>query len=599
VALADWPLGAYFALLIAVFVVAAGSGALSLRAQSERDALRTAERDAGFVSRVAAQRIGASTSMLQSNVALTAATPGLAGLFAQPGSCTLTFAAVGLFTSGHYDVVGPDGSAVCSSRPGSAGPATPTPGWMGEALQRPLLLAPVADPGTGALGILSTAPIPGGGVMTGFVDLAGLGGAVSSLFDDSRRLEFLVTSRDGQTVLTRSIDPGRWVGAPLARTAFARAGNPLERPDVQGTPRLYGESPVAGTGWRVYVGADRATAFADAMDLFRRQLWIILAGLVATLAAAAVLYRRMAHPIQRLSVAVRAATARASAAPVRARGPREVRSLARDFNTLMGSVDRELTDRKRAEEEVRSLNRNLEAKVTERTAELQAANSELEAFSYRVSHDLRAPLRAVSGLSALVVERHAADLPEEGQRMLREVVTHAGQMGELMDALLMLSRLGRQDLRRETVEPADLVAEVMRDLAPDTEGRRLELVVGSLVPMQADRPLMRQVMANLLSNAVKFTARRDPAVIEVGCRQGRRQPVYYVRDNGAGFDRRYADKLFQVFQRLHSSADFEGTGVGLALVDRIVRRHGGRIWAEGEVDRGATFFFTAGGGSET
>jgi len=277
------------------------------------------------------------------------------------------------------------------------------------------------------------------------------------------------------------------------------------------------------------------------------------------------------------------------------RGPTEVMSLASEFNVLLASVSRELGERRRAEEEVRNLNLNLEVKVTERTAELQAANYELEAFCYSVSHDLRAPLRAVSGLSRIVMERYAKDLQPDARSLLEQTVASAVQMGQLIDALLMLSRLGRQDLRRETVQPAELVEEVMRDLLPDTDGRHIELNVGTLAPMRADRTLMRQVVSNLLSNAVKFTAGRDPAVITVGSRADGRHTVYFVQDNGVGFDRRYADKLFQVFQRLHSSQHFAGTGIGLALVDRIVKRHGGRIWAESEIDRGATFHFTVGG----
>lgn len=245
----------------------------------------------------------------------------------------------------------------------------------------------------------------------------------------------------------------------------------------------------------------------------------------------------------------------------------------------------DVTEKYQAREEATRLREELEDRVRQRTAEL-------EAFSYSVSHDLRSPLRALDGFARILLEEYAAGLPPEGQEYVRDIRRNARKMGQLVDDLLAFSRLGRQAVQRRRIDPAALVGEILEELRPEQVSRRIEVVVGDLPTCHADPALLRQVWANLLGNAFKYTRRHDPARVEVGCEARDGERVYFVRDNGAGFDMRYAGKLFGVFQRLHTAAEYDGTGVGLAIVQRIVHGHGGRVWAEAAVNRGATFHFT-------
>jgi light-regulated signal transduction histidine kinase (bacteriophytochrome) len=269
-------------------------------------------------------------------------------------------------------------------------------------------------------------------------------------------------------------------------------------------------------------------------------------------------------------------------------------SLRRDAHGTPAAIleiNRDVTDRKRAEEQIRKLNQELEQRVIERTRELKAVNKQLEAFAYSVSHDLRAPVRHIAGFTELLRKHAQPVLDDKSRHHIATILDSASRMGNLVDDLLAFSRIGRAETQKTTVKLEQLVKAVMADSALDAHGRKVDWKIGEMPVCHGDPAMLRLVVSNLISNALKFTRTREQARIEIGSLNHRpEEGVFFVKDNGVGFDMKYKNKLFGVFQRLHSQEAFEGTGIGLATVQRIVQRHGGRVWGEGAIEHGATFY---------
>lgn len=342
------------------------------------------------------------------------------------------------------------------------------------------------------------------------------------------------------------------------------------------------------SGLRVLVGVSRQELL-DTANLNFKQSLIVLAFVLLLAFGGAWALSELG--IRRQVARIEAALARFSGGDLDARiGQPYPRG---EIGDLMAAIDRDFGLIQRQRATIEQLNAGLERRVAERTAELEAANQELESFCYSVSHDLRMPLRHIDGYVGLLERELGPAVSAEARRCLGVVAESTRNMGRLIDDLLAFSRMSRQELGDEEVDPDALVREIVAMLAPQTAGRRIEWRISPLPRVRGDAAMLRQVFANLIDNAIKYTSPRELAVIEIGSRrEPDGQQLFYVRDNGVGFDMRYAEKLFGVFQRLHRADQFAGTGIGLANVRRIIVRHGGRVWAEAEEGRGAAFYFT-------
>src|SRR3989442_6314260 len=370
------------------------------------------------------------------------------------------------------------------------------------------------------------------------------------------------------------------VPAPRASVLTSRRPVRYER----GETKRAAAAPVPGAPWMVVAELPNRRILAPARAYLTTMAPIALAIVLVGALVAWWGSRRLTLPLAEVTHAAETIAAGKLEPRVPVRRDDELGRLARSFNTMAEQVSRS--------------HHHLEAQVAQRTPALERTNAELETVSYSVSHDLRAPLRAIHGFARILLEDHGPALDPEAKRVLGVIDQNTKRMGQLIDDLLAFSRLGRKEVDSARVDMAELVRSVADETRRSAGGRPLEITVGPLPPARGDRDMLRQAVTNLLDNAAKFTRRRTPGRIDVGHNTNGSETVYFVKDNGAGFDQQYAGKLFGVFQRLHRADEFEGTGVGLAIVQRIVLRHGGRVWADGRPDAGATFFFTLRGASD-
>jgi signal transduction histidine kinase len=418
-------------------------------------------------------------------------------------------------------------------------------------------------------------------------------------------LEFDDAGSAGKTLSALSASPNivsAGIYEPNGRLFAAYSRDGVEAPPAPATlggereSHLFGTNEVVLTRAIIFGGkrAGSVRIQSDLQTLYTRlrrfgfiAAVVLAASLIAAFLVSSVFGKSTAQPIVRLAEIARVVSRdknyslRASSANT----GDELETLIDAFNEMLVQIQERDAALKRARD-------GLEQQVEQRTAQLTAANQELAAFSYSVSHDLRAPLRHISGFSSILMEDYGAQLVPAAQSYLTRIQDATENMGELIDALLNLARIGRQDMRRNATDLNTVVEGAIEDLKMEETGRAIDWRVKSLPTLDCDAGLMKIVFANLLSNAVKYTRGREPAVIEVGTGSRDGISTIYVRDNGVGFDPKYYDKLFGVFQRLHRNEEFEGTGIGLATVQRIVKRHGGTIWAEAEFGKGAAFYFT-------
>ncbi len=363
--------------------------------------------------------------------------------------------------------------------------------------------------------------------------------------------------------------------APPVRAALAGQDGAMQYIcPIEGQEELGAYMPLPAIGWAVVYVVPMQIAFAPLTRLRNATLSItVIIAIIATIVGLAMV-RQITKPLGQLAAAtVKMGTGDLSQR-VKVTTGDEIGQLGAEFNQMAVSLSEK------------------EASLRQHAVRLEAANKELEAFSYSVSHDLRAPLRAIDGFSRVLLEDYIDKLDDEGKRYLNIIGSNTRKMGQLIDDLLLFSRLGRQEIRRSDINMEKLAKTVFEELKLSVPERKLQIIINTLFPAQGDQAMVRQVLVNLLSNSIKFTRPKETAVVEVDGRSEGDENIYAIKDNGVGFDMQYVGKLFGVFQRLHSTEEFEGTGVGLAIVQRIIHRHGGRVWAEGEVGKGATFFFT-------
>ena len=444
------------------------------------------------------------------------------------------------------------------------------------------------SPITGEWVVLVAYPAQEGGVLGISIGLGNFHPiAGSSAARPPKDAYFAILDSDG-TVIARSHDAETTVGrnfrhVPVVASLLSLRQGVLRAVDKDGAERLIGFVPVAGTDWIAVAGLPTEKIVSELAWVAAERAMTIL----ATLAVVAYLAWRTARgivlPVERMATAARAIERDSGARRLPVEGPGEIAAVASQLNRSLDA----LAER---EDQLRALSATLEQRVAERTAELERANAELESFSYSISHDLRAPLRALNGFASILAADEQEKLSAGGRALLGRIAHNAVRMGELIDDLLQFSRLGREALNCTEVDLSALAQSVADELREQHPAARVD--VAALPVVSGDAAMLRQVFANLIGNALKFSSGREDARVDIGVASRDGARAIRVRDNGAGFDMRYAQKLFGVFQRMHKESEFPGTGVGLAIVKRVIERHGGRVWAEAAPGTGAAFYFT-------
>jgi len=411
----------------------------------------------------------------------------------------------------------------------------------------------------------------------------------------------LVVDQNG-TVLAREPEPEKWVGrslsdVPVVRQMLQQKSGTMEMPGIDGASGLHAITPLGDgrtANFFVSVGIPSAVSFAQANRVLVRNLLLFAAtGLFVLLVARSYAFRYFLRPINSLALAARQVAEGNLTARVKlAEGTGELVQLGQAFDDMTERLQGRQRELAAANQKITTLNQDLEKRVKERTSQLEAANGELEAFSYSVSHDLRAPLRHIRGFADFLVKEAGPQLSSDAARYLGHIEDSARQMDDLIENLLSFSRMSRAEMHLTKVNLGDVVQEARKSFDEELARRDVEWVIGTLPTVRADPALMRTVFTNLLGNALKYSRDSKPAKVEVTSQSFDSEHIVCVRDNGVGFDMQYAHKLFGVFQRLHDCSEFDGTGIGLANVKRVILRHGGRVWGEGNEGHGAAFYFT-------
>jgi signal transduction histidine kinase len=580
-----WRLGAYFLLLLGLFVAVAGAAAVYVSVQTQRDAKASALTAARFAARAGARALAKDVGTLRATVSSLAANPQLAQVFSHPKGCTLTFSGSGTLARGHIEILRPDGRVACTSRTGTAarpGASYANARWLPRARRGSVLLAPVSDAPSGGPAVLAASPIPTGGVVAAFGALTPAGAQLAAMFRGGRPAEFLVTTGDGATVLARSIAPVRSIGARTAGTPFVAEAAGGNRRDIDGTPRLYASTTVPGLGWKLYVGEDKTAALAPGIALRNRELAIIVGGLLVVLLAALLVYRRIALPIKRLAAAVQATDPYDPAvAALAVAGPAEIAALSADIDGLVATVGTELTARRRLEEQLRH------------TQKMDA----LGRVAAGVAHDFNNLVTVIAGFTSLILKSARDD---------EQLRSHAEQVGRAAERAAVLIRQLLVFSRRESVEPTtldlnDLVGG-MQAMLRRLLGEKIELAAdlrAEPAAVSADRGRLEQVLMNLAVNArdampaggtltfASETVELGPAAADALALDPGAYVVLGVSDTGTGMDARTLARLFEPFFTTKPAG--EGTGLGLATCYGIVSELGGKIAVSSELGRGSRF----------